>query len=264
MSEYVEYIFLAIIQGITEFLPVSSSGHIEFLKHIFDNPSIQKDGAFITVILHLATALSIIIVYRKKIKELLFINNKKSRIYILNILISIIPVAFLVLLNLDQTIENKYNEGWNLMFIAGMFFLTALILFVTEKINVKTQEITWKTAFIIGIFQAVAILPGISRSGTTICVALLLGTSKKESSTFSFLICLPIILGKSFQDIIGSDIIKATEFNLPILIAFVFTFFIGLFCCKWMIKIVNQSKLKYFGLYCFCISISAFLFNFFS
>tara|TARA_B100002052_G_C15851265_1_gene585199 strand:- start:917 stop:1711 length:795 start_codon:yes stop_codon:yes gene_type:complete len=261
MKEYIEYIFLALIQGITEFLPVSSSGHIEFLKHIINNSTIQKEGAFITVILHLATALSIIVIFREKLKNLLFRHNSESKNYILKVLVSMIPVAILVLFNVDQNIEDKYNEGWGLIFIGLMFLITAIILFFTEKISIKTKNITYIAALIIGIAQAIAILPGISRSGLTICCALLLGATKKEASTFSFLICLPIILGKSFKDLVSFDILQSAEFNFPILIAFIFTFFIGLVCCKWMIKIVDQSKLKYFGIYCFFISMSAFLFN---
>ena len=142
-----------------------------------------------------------------------------------------------------------------------MFFITGIMLFFTEKIKINTKKITWITAFIIGLAQAVAILPGISRSGATICCALILGSTKKEASTFSFLICLPIIIGKSLKDLFSSDAIQSVEFNLPILIAFIVTFFIGLLCCKWMIQIVAQSKLRYFGIYCFLISISAFLFN---
>ena len=273
MKEYIEYIFLAIIQGITEFLPVSSSGHIEFLKHILNNPLIQKEGAFITVILHLATALSIIFVFRKKLKELLFKNDIKSKNYIFKVLVSMIPIAILVILNTDHGIihkytqgwdlisivEQKYNQGWSLIFISAMFFTTGMILFITEKVTIKTKEITWIAALIIGAVQAIAILPGISRSGATICCALLLGATKKESSTFSFLICLPIILGKSFKDLFS---LQLAEFNIfPILIAFIVTFFIGLVCCKWMIQIVDQSKLKYFAIYCFFISISACLFH---
>ena len=264
MKDYIEYIFLAVIQGVTEFLPVSSSGHIEFLKQIINNPSIQKEGAFITVILHLATALSIIFVFRKKLKELLFRRNIDSKNYILNVIFSMIPVAILVLFKIDQTIENKYNEGWNLIFIGFMFLITATILFITEKLSIKTKKITLFAAIIIGIAQAIAILPGISRSGETICTALLLGATKKEASTFSFLICLPIILGKSIKDLFDLDIMQSAEFNFPIIIAFIITFIVGLFCCQWMIKIVDQSKLKYFGMYCFFISMSAFLFNFLS
>jgi len=259
MKEYIEYIFLAIIQGVTEFLPVSSSGHIEFMKHVMGNPAIQKEGAFITVILHLATALSIIFVFRKKLKSLLFKNNLESKNYIINIIVSLIPVAILVLFNIDQIIEQKYNQGWGLIFIAIMFLITGFVLFVTEKIKIKTKKITLMAALIIGLIQAVAILPGISRSGATICCALLLGATKKEASTFSFLICLPIILGKSIKDLYSLQLV---EFNLtPIIIAFIVAFFIGLLCCKWMIQIVDQSKLKYFGIYCFFISTSAFLFH---
>ena len=145
MTDYIVYIFLAIIQGVTEFLPVSSSGHIELSKHIIDNDSIQNQGAFLTVILHLATALSIIFVFRKKIKELLFSNTIESRHYIFKILLSIIPVAFLVLFNIDEKIDQKYDQGWDLHFISTMFMLTAVLLFFTEKINVNSKKITWAT-----------------------------------------------------------------------------------------------------------------------
>ena len=259
MIEFFEYIFLAIIQGITEFLPVSSSGHIELSKYFFNNSTIQNTGAFTTVILHLATALSIIFIYRKKLKSILVINTKESRSYVLKILLSIIPVFILVVFNVDEFIENKYNNGWDLRFLSLMFLITGLILFISENINHKTKSITFATALLIGVAQAIAILPGISRSGATICCALLLGATKKEASTFSFIICLPIIIGKSFKDLFFTDIHLTTTINLNILFAFIVTFFIGLLCCKLMISIVNQSKLKYFGAYCIFISCSSFL-----
>ena len=259
MIDFFEYIFLAIIQGITEFLPVSSSGHIEISKHFFNNSTIQNTGAFTTVILHLATALSIIFIFREKLKRILFVNTQESKFYLLKIIISIIPVFILVIFNIDELIENQYNNGWNLSFLSLMFLITGLILFITEKINIKTKSISFAAALLIGVAQAIAILPGISRSGATICCALLLGATKKEASSFSFIICLPIIIGKSFKDLFFTDLLTTSSINLNILLAFIVTFIIGLLCCKLMISIVNQSKLKYFGVYCILISFSSFL-----
>ena len=258
MNNLIDYIFLAIIQGITEFLPVSSSGHIEFLKNVFDNTSIQEHGAFLTVILHLATAMSIIFIFREKIKSLLSFKNEDSKNYIINILVSLIPIALLVIFNVDQFIEKKYDNGWSLNLVSLMFFITGFILFITEKINIKTKKITLFTALLVGIAQSIAILPGISRSGATICCALLLGASKKEASAFSFLICLPVILGKSAIDILSLELIN---FNLNILVSFLVTFVVGCLCCNWMIKIVDNSKLKYFGYYCLIMSLLAFSFE---
>ena len=259
MIDFFEYIFLAIIQGITEFLPVSSSGHIELSKHFFNNSTIQNTGAFTTVVLHLATALSIIFIYREKLKKILFVNTKESKSYFLKIIMSVIPVFILVIFNIDELIEIQYNNGWSLGFLSLMFLITGLILFITEKINIKTKSISFAAALLIGVAQAIAILPGISRSGATICCALLLGATKKEASSFSFIICLPIIIGKSFKDLFFTDLLIITSLNLNILLAFIVTFFIGLLCCKLMISIVNQSKLKYFGIYCILISFSSFL-----
>ena len=261
MTNLIDYIFLAIIQGVTEFLPVSSSGHIEFLKNVFDNSNIQEQGAFLTVILHLATAMSIIFIFRKKIKSLLLIKNDDSKNYIINILISLIPIAILVIFNIDQIIEEKYDNGWSLNFVSFMFFITGFILFITEKINIKTKKITLLTALLVGIAQSIAILPGISRSGATICCALLLGASKKKHLLFSFLICLPVIFGKSAMDILSLEFTSLINFNPYILISFVVTFVIGCLCCNWMIKIVDNSKLKYFGYYCLIISLLVFSFE---
>ena len=261
MTNLIDYILLAIIQGITEFLPVSSSGHIEFLKNVFDNSSIQGQGAFITVILHLATAMSIIFVFREKIKSLLSTKNHDSKNYIINILVSLIPIAILVVFNVDDFIEEKYDNGWSLNFVSFMFFITGFILFITEKINIKTKKITLLTALIIGVAQSIAILPGISRSGATICCALLLGSSKKEASAFSFLICLPVILGKSAIDLFSLESINLINFNPYIIASFLVTFVVGCLCCNWMIKIVDNSKLKYFGYYCLFISLLVFSFE---
>ena len=150
------------------------------------------------------------------------------------------------------------------IFVCMAYFLVIFPIyraFITEKINIKTKKITLLTALLVGIAQSIAILPGISRSGATICCALLLGASKKEASAFSFLICLPVIFGKSAMDILSLEFTSLINFNPYILISFVVTFVIGCLCCNWMIKIVDNSKLKYFGYYCLIISLLVFSFE---
>ena len=196
--------------------------HIELSKYFFNNSTIQNTGIYNSDF-DLATALSIIFIFREKLNRILFVNTKESKSYLLKIILSIIPVFILVIFNIDELIENQYNNGWNLSFLSLMFLITGLILFITEKINIKTKSISFAAALLIGVVQAIAILPGISRSGATICCALLLGATKKEASTFSFIICLPIIIGKSFKDFFLQIILR--QYKLKYFICFYCNFF---------------------------------------
>ena len=170
-----------------------------------------------------------------------------------------IPVAILVLFKIDQIIENKYNEGWNLIFIGFMFLITAMILFITEKLSIKTRKITLFAAIIIGIAQAIAILPGISRSGATISTGILLGINREKAAKFSFLMVVPLIFGKIIKDLLdGAVLINESQYE-TLLGGFLAAFITGFYACKWMISLVKQAKLKYFSIYCFLVGLFAIL-----
>ena len=207
-----------------------------------------------TVVLHFATALSTIIIFRKDIIEilngLLQFKNNDSFIFSLKIIISMIPAA-LVGVFFNDEIEALF--GGALTLVGSMLIITGLLLFLADKAKSSDKKVGIKHAFLIGISQAIAILPGISRSGATISTAVLLGIDKEKAARFSFLMVVPLIFGKMAKDILSGNInYEATTFT-PLIIGFIFAFFTGMFACKWMIKLVKSSQLKYFAYYCFAI-----------
>lgn len=247
--DFIYYILLGILQGITEFLPISSSGHLQVISHFgFSQPT----SLFTTIILHFATALSIVIVFHQKIKQIIFLQSDDSLNYIFKIIIALIP-AVIIGLFFEEEVEKIFSEN-NKYLLSIMFFITGMILYCTDQIKKTNNHLTYKIVFLIGIAQAFAILPGISRSGITICIALFLGLKKSEATSFSFIIFLPLIFGKIIKDLLfdySSIRDEMLEVNfLPIIIAFFITFFVGLLCCKWMIQIVEKNKLVNFGYYC--------------
>ncbi len=252
--EIINAIILGIIQGLTEFLPVSSSGHLEIAKGILGEEKIGKESLLMTVVLHFATALSTIVIFRKEIIEILkglfqFQNNESFQ-FSFKIVLSMIPAAITGLM-FNTEIEALF-EG-KLTFVGAMLILTGLLLFLANQAKYSTKNIKIKDAILIGFAQAIAILPGVSRSGATISTSVLLGVDKEKSARFSFLMVVPLILGKMFQDIFSGNITVDEISFLPLLIGFLFAFLTGLFACKWMIKIVKNSQLKYFSYYCFII-----------
>ena len=252
--EIINAIILGIIQGLTEFLPVSSSGHIEIAKVILGEGNIAEKSLLMTVVLHFATALSTIIVFREDLKKILsglfqFRNNQSFQ-FSLKIILSMIPATLIGILFNDE-IEALFVG--NLTLVGGMLVLTGFLLFLSDKAKVSDKNVGATDAIIIGISQAIAILPGISRSGSTIATSVLLGIDKEKSARFSFLMVVPLIFGKMFKDILSGEIsIHDTTF-LSLIIGFIFAFITGMIACKWMIKIVKYSKLKYFAYYCFAI-----------
>lgn len=251
--DFIYFIILGLIQGITEFLPVSSSGHIQLIEFFGFT---QSSGLFTTIILHFASALSILFVFYKKIKEIIFFQSKDSLIYIVKILLALIP-AVLIGLSFEDQIKRIF-EG-EAYLLAIMFFITALVLYGTNKINTRNSNLTYIIVFLIGLSQAFAIMPGISRSGLTICTALFLGVNKNEATNFSFIIALPLIFGAVIKSLLFDfPEVKAEVLTInlyPLLVSFLVTFFVGLLCCKWMIKIVEKNKLSYFSYYCFGLSV---------
>ena len=251
-------IILGIIQGFTEFLPVSSSGHLEIAKVLLGEKAVGKESMLMTVVLHFATALSTIIIFREELKELfiglLQFKNNKAFQFSLKIILSMIP-ATLVGVLFNSEIESLF-EG-KITFVGAMLVITGLLLFLANNAKDCKKDVGIKNAILIGIAQAVAILPGISRSGATISVSVLLGIDKEKSARFSFLMVVPLIFGKMAQDILSSEtLINEPQGSLTFLsncVGFASAFLTGIFACKWMIKIVKKSQLKYFSFYCFII-----------
>jgi|TARA_B110000093_G_C12940845_1_gene397906 undecaprenyl-diphosphatase len=255
--EVLNAIILGIIQGLTEFLPVSSSGHLEIAKFLLGENKLANESLLMTVVLHCATAFSTIVIFRKEILEifkgLLSFNNNESFWFSVKIIISMIPAAIIGFF-FDSEVELLFNG--NLTIVGIMLIVTGLLLFMADKAKVTEKKINLKTAFLIGISQAIAIIPGISRSGATISTAVLLGIDKENSAKFSFLMVVPLILGKVSKDILDSENLISDQSLYPLLIGFIFAFITGIFACKWMIKLVKNSKLKYFSYYCFIIGLT--------
>ena len=204
--EVLNAIILGIIQGLTEFLPVSSSGHLEIAKFLLGENKLANESLLMTVVLHCATAFSTIVIFRKEILEifkgLLSFNNNESFWFSVKIIISMIPAAIIGFF-FDSEVELLFNG--NLTIVGIMLIVTGLLLFMADKAKVTEKKINLKTAFLIGISQAIAIIPGISRSGATISTAVLLGIDKENSAKFSFLMVVPLILGKVSKDILDSE-----------------------------------------------------------
>ena len=250
--EILNAIILGIIQGLTEFLPVSSSGHLEIAKVILGEDNVQQKSMMMTVVLHFATALSTIIIFREDLLEilkgLLQFKNNESFQFSLKIIISMIPAILIGVLFNDE-IESLF--GGDLMLVGAMLIITSLLLFLADKSKGTGKNVRIKDSILIGIAQAIAILPGISRSGATISTSVLLGVDKEKSARFSFLMVVPLIIGKIGKDILSGQISTNDAHFLSLSIGFVFAFFTGIFACKWMIKLVKNSNLKYFSYYCF-------------
>ena len=252
--EIINAIILGIIQGLTEFLPVSSSGHLEIAKAILGENKVGEESLLMTVVLHFATALSTIIIFRKDILEILNglfqFKNNDSFWFSLKIVLSMIPAAFVGVFFNDE-IEALF--GGALTLVGSMLLVTGLLLFLADKAKASAKKVGIKHAILIGISQAIAILPGISRSGATISTAVLLGIDKEKAARFSFLMVVPLIFGKMAKDILSGDLQYETTTFIPLVIGFIFAFLTGMFACKWMIKLVKRSQLKYFAYYCFAI-----------
>ena len=252
--EIITAIILGIIQGLTEFLPISSSGHLEIVKTILGEEKAAEKSLIMTIVLHFATALSTIVIFRKDLSEIfkgLFqLKNNESFKFSLKIILSMIPAAAIGIL-FNTEIETLF--AGKITLVGGMLILTGLLLFLADRGRPSKKNVTMKNAILIGIAQAIAILPGISRSGATISTSVMLGIDKEKSARFSFLMVLPLIIGKMTQDIFSGKINTNDTDFISLLIGFTFAFFTGILACKWMIKLVKNSQLKYFAYYCFIV-----------
>ena len=257
---WIEAFILGIIQGLSEFLPISSSGHLELGKALF-NTDIEGSLTF-TVVVHGGTVLSTIVVFRKEIirlfLDLLKFKWNDSTKYLFKIFLSMLPVVIVGVFFKD-TVESFFDG--NLIVVGSMLIVTALLLFLTYFSKEKSREITYLDSIIIGISQAFAVLPGLSRSGSTIATGLLLGNKKEEIAKFSFLMVLIPIIGANFMDIASGEISEDSSVGLiPLIIGFLAAFTSGLLACKWMISLVKRGKLIYFSLYCLSIGILVIIF----
>lgn len=250
----IEALILGIIQGLTEFLPVSSSGHLEIAKAMLGDSSLPKESMLMTVILHGATALSTIVVFRKEIMEIFrglfqFEWNEEMK-FSLKIVLSMVPAA-IIGVAFEEELETLF--GGKIMFVGFMLLITGALLFLADKAKSTDKKVSFWDALIIGVSQAIAILPGISRSGATISTSVLLGIDRERSARFSFLMVVPLILAKVGKDILSGDITMESSQIAPLSVGFIAAFITGLLACTWMIKLVKSSNLSWFAIYCIII-----------
>lgn len=256
MSE-LQALLLGLVQGLTEFLPVSSSGHLE-LGHALLGIKSESNLLF-AVVVHFATVLSTIVIFRKDIVELIkglfaFEWNESTQ-FVSKLVFSAIPVLILGVFFKDE-IEQLFTG--NLVLVGSMLIFTAVLLSLPGFIKVNDGKITFLKAMIIGLAQAIAVIPGISRSGSTIATGLLVGAKRDEIARFSFLMVLIPIIGAAFLDIVGGDLSAHKDISIAsLIIGFIAAFVSGLLACSWMIKIVKRGKLIYFAIYCLVIGVIA-------
>jgi undecaprenyl-diphosphatase len=278
--EWFEAVLLGLIQGLTEFLPVSSSGHLEIGKELLGVET--SDDLLFTTMVHAATVLSTILVFRKQILDLLkgfFCGLKGLKVengalicndqtdYLLKIALSMIPVMIVGLFFKDQ-VESLFGS---IHVVGAALVITALLLFFSDyasrpgrksifPANEYRNGLSYWQAFAVGLGQAFAVVPGLSRSGTTISTGLICGVKREVMAQFSFLMVLVPILGETFLEIVGGEFGTSSVGALPLVLGFVSAFISGLFACKVMITLVKKAKLSWFALYCLAAAICIFIF----
>ena len=283
--EWFEAIILGLIQGLTEFLPVSSSGHLEIGKHLLGVET--SDDLLFTTMVHTATVLSTIVVFRKQIWDLLkgfFCGLKGIKVeksaegrfslvcndqtdYLLKIAVSMIPVFVVGVFFKDQ-VESLFGS---ITVVGFALIVTAVLLFFSDYAsrpgrksifpeNTSRNGISYWQAFAVGLGQAFAVIPGLSRSGTTISTGLICGVRREVMAQFSFLMVLVPILGEAFLEILGGGFAESSIGALPLLLGFLAAFVSGLLACKVMIALVKKAKLSWFALYCVIAALSIFIF----
>ncbi len=283
--DWFEAVLLGLIQGLTEFLPVSSSGHLEIGKVLLGVET--SDDLLFTTMVHAATVLSTIIVFRKQIWDLLkgfFCGLKDWKIakgedgrrslvcndqtdYLLKMVLSMLPVLVVGLFFKDQ-VESLFGS---IYVVGGALVVTALLLFFSDyasrpgrksifPANGYRNGISYWQAFAVGLGQAFAVVPGLSRSGTTISTGLICGVKREVMAQFSFLMVLVPILGETFLEVVGGEFGASSVGAVPLILGFVSAFISGLFACKVMIALVRKAKLSWFALYCLVASVCIFIF----
>lgn len=252
---YLESIVLGAVQGLTEFLPVSSSGHLELMNALLGIK--EEDSLLFAIAVHGGTVLSTLVVFRKQIMTLLkglfrFQMNDETK-FILKIFISMIPVLIV-----GFTLEDKISAlfSGSITIVGVMLLVTAALLWFSSVYKPKQRELSYKDSFIIGIAQALAVLPGLSRSGTTISTGLLLGVKREEVAPFSFLMVIIPILGANFLELLKGNFGTAAVDGSVILVGFLTAFITGTLACRLMIRVVAKGNLKWFALYCLVVGLA--------
>ena len=260
--EIIKSILLGIVQGLTEFLPISSSGHLEIFKVILGFETGLNNNILFTLILHLATSFSVIVVYwndiKKIFKSVLSIKKDENTYFFSLILISIFPAGIVGFL-FEEKISNLFDG--NIILVGSMLLFTSIILFVSDFKIKTTNKLDYVKSFFVGVSQALAIIPGISRSGLTICSSVLMGVNRELAAKFSFLMVLPLIFGSFLKILIFDELIFNQEIISSYVFGFLSAFISGIFACKWMIVLVKKSKMKYFSVYCLALGLICIFFS---
>ena len=263
--DWIQALILGLVQGLTEYLPVSSSGHLTILSNFFGIDG--ADNLQFTVAVHVATVLSTLVILWKEIDWILkglfkFKMNDETK-YALNIVVSMIPVGIVGVFFKDK-VEEAFGAG--LLIVGVMLIVTSILLIFSYYAKPRVKEhISLKDAFVIGVAQACAVLPGLSRSGSTIATGLMLGDKKEKLAQFSFLMVIPPILGEALLDVLkamkGDEVVSDSIGFFPMAIGFVAAFLSGCFACKLMINLVKKGKLVYFGIYCAIIGVTVLIYQ---
>ena len=249
--QYIDTIILAILQGLTEFLPISSSGHLVIGQKLLN---INLPGNAFEVVLHLGTLMSVLTVFRGEIKAIIFnLSDSSNQYYIFALVFGTIP-ALLVGLLLRDSISLIFDD---IRFVSLSLICTGIMLITSKFIIKRNVKLTLFIGMLIGLAQAAAIIPGISRSGATICMGILMGLSAPEAARFSFLLSIPVIIGAGLLTAIN---IKTIPFGFDIvLLGIFFSYLVGWISLKWLLTILNSGKLYWFGVYCLIIGLFVFM-----
>ena len=249
---WLQALILGIVQGFTEFLPISSSGHLVLGQAIL---GIEQPGNEFEILVHLGTLASVLVVFLDDIKSLLLsLTSKKTQSFIIFLLVGSVPTVGIGL-GFKDILEALFD---NIASVSGALIFTGLILYCSSFVKQGDKEHSIVTSILIGCAQAVAIIPGVSRSGMTICAALFLGLSPKEAARFSFLLAIPAISGAGFLTVLD----VSGGFQLPLsvsIVALVSSFSVGVVALKWLLGWLEQGKFHYFGVYCLAMGIISLL-----
>lgn len=276
--DWLDALILGIVQGLTEYLPVSSSGHIEIFKEILNVDLPADENLTFSVLVHAATVLSTIVIlwpmFVRLCKSFFTFRRDYDFYYVCKILLSCIPVGIVGVFFKHQ-IEDIFGSGLSIVGVC-LIVTAALLTFAwlsdlreRSRSQIAAGEsdmvpasrgrnISWIDAFVIGCAQAVAVLPGLSRSGTTIATGILIGDKRSEVAQFSFLMVILPIIGESLLDIkkmVSGDVMSTETGALPLIVGFVAAFVVGCFACSWMIRLVKKGQLVWFAVYCVLMGI---------